>query len=187
MWQYVELKLPVQTGHDFEMPLTMRTRYIGSRLFILTAIHQNYRNELFPLEYQFMSERKLHDSLNNLEKVLINLERAVQIPKDRELVAEGTIHRFEMTIELFWKTLRRAITYEGTKVKTSRESLKEAFQLRWLHDEQVWLDMLDSRNTTSHEYLDEALAEDNYEDIVKVAPILRTAFDFLRQRYPSKS
>lgn len=130
-----------------------------------------------------MSERKLHDSLDNLEKVLENLERAVQIPKDRELVAEGTIHRFEMTIELFWKTLRRAIRYEGTRVNTSRESLREAFRLGWLHDEQVWLDMLDSRNTTSHEYL----AEDNYDDIVKVTPIIRAAFDLLRTRYPKRA
>lgn len=134
-----------------------------------------------------MSDRKLQDSLGNLEKALTNLERAIQIPKDRELVAEGTIHRFEMTIELFWKTLQRAIKFEGTKVSTPRESLKEAFRLGWLHDEQVWLDMVDSRNTTSHEYLDEELAEDNYDDIVKVTPIIRAAFELLRNRYPEGS
>jgi nucleotidyltransferase substrate binding protein (TIGR01987 family) len=102
-------------------------------------------------------------------------------------VAEGTIHRFEMTIELFWKTLRRAIQYEGTRVETSRESLKEAFRIGWLDDEQVWLDMLDSRNTTSHQYLAEELASNNYEDIKKVTPILRKAFDHLRSRYPEPS
>lgn len=134
-----------------------------------------------------MSERTLHDSLDNLENVLKNLERAVHIPKDRELVVEGTIHRFEMTIELFWKTLRRAIRYEGARVHTSRESLREAFRLGWLHDEQVWLDMLDSRNTTSHQYLAEALAEDNYDDIVKVTPTIRQAFDLLRARYPKRA
>jgi nucleotidyltransferase substrate binding protein (TIGR01987 family) len=131
-----------------------------------------------------MSERKLQDSLDNLERALTNLERAVQIPRDRELVAEGTIHRFEMTIELFWKTLKRAIRFEGTKVETSRESLREAFRIGWLHDEQVWLDMLVSRNTTSHEYLDEELAENNYDDIKKVTPNIRQAFDGLRARYP---
>lgn len=130
-----------------------------------------------------MSERKLLDSLRNLENALQNLERAIAIPKDRELVAEGTIHRFEMTIELFWKTLKRAITYEGAHVKTPRESLKEAFRIGWLDEEQVWLDMLDSRNTTSHEYLAEELAEDNYDDIKKVTPIIRKAFDTLRTRY----
>ena len=133
-----------------------------------------------------MSDRKFLDSLANLGKALENLERAVQIPKDRELVAEGTIQRFEITIELFWKTLQRAIRYEGMKVETPRESLKEAFRIGWLHDEQVWLDMLDSRNTTSHQYLDEELADDNYEDIKKVTPVIRSAFDLLRARYDEK-
>jgi nucleotidyltransferase substrate binding protein (TIGR01987 family) len=134
-----------------------------------------------------MSERRLLDSLNNLQRALENLERAVQIPKDRELVAEGTIHRFEMTVELFWKTLQRAIRFERRRVETPRESLREAFRIGWLDDEQVWLDMLDSRNTTSHEYLAEELAENNYDDIKKVTPILRKALDLLRSRYSEQS
>jgi len=130
-----------------------------------------------------MSERKLKDSLANLAKAVANLERALTIPRDRELVFEGTIHRFEVTIELMWKTLKRALEYEGIQPKTPRESLKEAFKIGWLHDEGIWLDMLDQRNTTSHQYLDEELAEDNYDDIVKVTPILRATLDFLEKRY----
>jgi nucleotidyltransferase substrate binding protein (TIGR01987 family) len=152
----------------------------------MIATHQRYEGALERQECRYMSERRLHDSMNNLERALVNLERAVQIPKDRELVAEGTIQRFEMTIELFWKTLRRVMQFEGMGARTSRDCLREAFRLSWLHDEQVWLDMLDSRNTTSHEYLDEALADDNYDDIKKVTPIIRQAFDVLRQRYPKQ-
>jgi len=44
--------------------------------------------------------------------------------------------------------------------------------------------MLDSRNTTSHGYLDEELASNNYDDIKKITPTLRRAFDLLRARYP---
>lgn len=129
--------------------------------------------------------RKLQDSLSNLGKALANLERALLISRDRELVVEGTIQRFEVTIELVWKTLKRALEYEGFSPKTPRESLRQAFQIGWLHDEEVWLEMLGSRNTTSHNYLDEEMAEDNYDDIVKVTPILRNAYDFLRLRYPA--
>jgi nucleotidyltransferase substrate binding protein (TIGR01987 family) len=130
-----------------------------------------------------MSDRKLLDSLKNLQNAVENLERAVEIPRDRELVAEGTIQRFETAIELFWKTLQRAMSYEGIKVKTPRESVKEAFRYGWLDDEQAWLDMLDSRNTTSHQYLAEELVSNNYDDIKRVAPILRKAFNLLRSRY----
>jgi nucleotidyltransferase substrate binding protein (TIGR01987 family) len=131
-----------------------------------------------------MSERKLQDSLANLERATQKLEDALQIPKERELVVEGTIQRFEMVVELAWKTLKRALEYEGLHPKTPRESLKEAFRLGWLHDEEVWLDILDQRNTSSHVYLSEELAENNYEDIKTVTPIIRQVVSFLRQRYP---
>lgn len=131
-----------------------------------------------------MTNRKLQDSLSNLEKALTKLEDALKIPKDRELVVEGTIQRFEYVIELMWKTLKRALEFEGIHPKTPRESVKEAFKIGWLNDENEWHDMLDSRNTTSHNYLDEELAEDNYDDIVHVTPLLRKTYDFLRARYP---
>ena len=51
-----------------------------------------------------MSARKLLDSLDNLERTVRNLEEALTITPDRELVYEGTIQRFETTIELFWKS-----------------------------------------------------------------------------------
>ncbi|KQT78999.1 HI0074 family nucleotidyltransferase substrate-binding subunit [Methylobacterium sp. Leaf466] len=130
-----------------------------------------------------MSDRKLKDSLGNLTKAVINLERALEIPNDRELVSEGTIHRFEIAMELMWKTLKRALEFEGLGPRTPRESLKEAFRAGWLHDETVWLDMLDHRNTTSHAYLAEELADENYRDVVRVAPILRETLDFLLKRY----
>ncbi|WP_376094312.1 HI0074 family nucleotidyltransferase substrate-binding subunit [Roseomonas sp. CCTCC AB2023176] len=130
-----------------------------------------------------MSARKLADSLKNLDKVVANLERALTIPRDRELVFEGTVQRFETTIELMWKTLKRALEYEGLHPKSPRESLKEAFQVGWLHDERLWLDMLEQRNSTSHVYLAEELLEENYNDIVKVTPTLRATLDFLMARY----
>lgn len=131
-----------------------------------------------------MSGRKLQDSLANLERATTKLEEALLIPKERELVVEGTIQRFEMVVELTWKTLKRALEYEGLHPKTPRESLKEAYRIGWLHDEDVWLDILDQRNTTSHVYLSEELAENNYEDIKKVAPLIRQIVNLLRGRYP---
>ncbi|POO55024.1 HI0074 family nucleotidyltransferase substrate-binding subunit [Agrobacterium rosae] len=130
-----------------------------------------------------MTARKLLDSLANLEKVVTKLEKALLVPRNSELVFEGTIHRFEMTIELTWKTLKRALKHEGFRPKTPRESVNEAFQLGWISDESVWLDMIDQRNTTSHEYLDEENLEENYDDVVRVTPILRKTLTFLQDRY----
>lgn len=132
-----------------------------------------------------MSARKLRDSLDNLTKAVLNLERALTLPSDRELVIEGTIHRFEITIELMWKTLKRALEFEGLTPRTPRDSVREAFRAGWLHDEAAWLAMLDHRNTTSHTYLAEELAERNYQDIAKNAPAIRVTLDFLLKKYSS--
>ena len=131
-----------------------------------------------------MSDRRLNDTLRNLERAMTKLENALKIPKDRELVVEGTIQRFEFVIELTWKALKRALAYEGIHTTTPRESLREAFKIGWLDHEEVWLDMLDQRNTTSHVYLHDELAEETYEGIKLVAPELHRVVDLLKQRYP---
>ena len=58
-----------------------------------------------------------------------------------------------------------------------------AFKVGWIHDEELWLDMVQHRNTTSHEYLAEELLEDSYDDVVRVAPTIRKQLSFLETRY----
>ncbi len=130
-------------------------------------------------------DRKLLDSLGNLRKAVDKLNTALAIPNDRELVVEGTVQRFEVVVELLWKTLRRALKYEGVRINpdTPRETMKEGFAIGWLHNELIWQDLLDKRNTTSHEYLDEEFIENNYEDIKTVTPEIVIVLRLLENRY----
>ncbi len=130
-----------------------------------------------------MSRRKVEDSLANLGKAIGRLREAFEVPRTNPLAVEGTIQRFEFVIEIFWKALKRALEYEGIVVKTPRESLKQAFAAGWLHDETAWLDMLETRNTTSHLYLHEDLVGDAYDDITKNFPELERTYQFLVARY----
>ena len=129
--------------------------------------------------------RKLLDSLGNLRKAVDKLNAALAIPNDRELVVEGTVQRFEVVVELLWKTLRRALKYEGVRINpdTPRETMKEGFAIGWLHNEPIWQDLLDKRNTTSHEYLDDELIENNYEDIKMLTPEIVVVLELLEHRY----
>jgi nucleotidyltransferase substrate binding protein (TIGR01987 family) len=129
--------------------------------------------------------RKLLDSLSNLRKAVDKLNAALAIPNDRELVVEGTVQRFEVVVELLWKTLRRALKYEGVRISpdTPRETMKEGFAIGWLHNEPIWQDLLDKRNTTSHEYLDDQFIEDNYADIKSVTPEIVVVLQLLETRY----
>lgn len=129
--------------------------------------------------------RKLEDSLENLRKAADKLLSALKIPNDRELVVEGTVQRFEVVVELLWKTLGRALKYEGIKIQpdTPRQTMKEGFAAGFLHNEPIWQDLLDKRNTSSHEYLDEQFIEDYYDDIKVLTPEIIIVLEGLEKRY----
>lgn len=102
-------------------------------------------------------------ALSRLEKAHGRLKEAVNIAKD-ELERDGVIQRFEFTFEQLWKTIKIILNNKGIDVKTPRDSLKEAFRLDWLDNEEVFLDMLEDRNKSSHIY-EQKTAEEIFDNI----------------------
>lgn len=129
-----------------------------------------------------MSANQMKATLESLGRALRRLEEALAQPVEDPLVVDATIQRFEFTIELFWKALKRCLEFEGIGTSTPRHALQQAYQAGWLQDESKWLQMLRDRNETSHTY-DEAKAREIYERIRTNAPELRAACEFLRQRF----
>jgi len=97
-----------------------------------------------------MKEEVKH-SLRKCRDALTRLQQGIQSAKD-ELDQDGVIQRFEFTVELFWKMLKVTLAEQGIECKTPRESLKGAFRVGWLKEEDVFLAMLEDRNKTSHLY-----------------------------------
>lgn len=69
-----------------------------------------------------------------------------------QLEKDGVIQRFEFTFELLWKTLKVVLEDQGIQAKTPKESLRAAFQISLITDEEIYLDMLQARNKMSHLY-----------------------------------
>jgi nucleotidyltransferase substrate binding protein (TIGR01987 family) len=70
-----------------------------------------------------------------------------------EIIDEGLIQRFEYTHELAWNVMKDYAEYQGNySVGGSRDATREAFQLRLIEHADVWMDMIRSRNETSHTY-----------------------------------
>ena len=78
--------------------------------------------------------------------------RRWRTPTPTKLVMDGTIQRFEFTFELFWKTLRRFLQREGIDTASPKNTLRHAYRRGLLEREQLWLDMLEDRNRSSHVY-----------------------------------
>jgi nucleotidyltransferase substrate binding protein (TIGR01987 family) len=92
-----------------------------------------------------------------------NFDRAVDLLREpilkgvdslSDLEQEGTIQRFEVALELAWKTLKDYLEYGGAVIDpiTPRAVIKEAFAAGIIPDGQIWIDMLDDRNRLSHTY-----------------------------------
>ena len=100
-----------------------------------------------------MKKSEMHHSLEKFEKAFGQLRSAVQETSDEDqLKQDGVIQRFEFTFELLWKTLREYLAFLGKSINNPRDTLKESFREQVIADEQIFLDMLEDRNLSTHAY-----------------------------------
>lgn len=83
-----------------------------------------------------------------------------------DIIKEGIIQRFEYTHELSWKVMKDFLEDVGeVKMYGSKDATKEAFAADLITDGEVWMDMIKSRNKTSHTY-NEEVADEIFKNII---------------------
>lgn len=113
--------------------------------------------------------------LNNYRKALDKLDQAVKrIKKDYaeedgslsaddfldDMLKEALIQRFEYTHELAWKVMQDYAKDQGfVEIAGSKDATRQAFSMELITDGEVWMEMIKSRNLTSHTYNDETANE----------------------------
>ena len=97
---------------------------------------------------------------SNYQKALGQLQKFVDKGALSELEEQGLIKAFEYTYELAWSTLKDFLEFRGqSDLFGSRDAIQKAFQLNLIEDGEGWMDMLKSRNRTSHSYNQETARE----------------------------
>ncbi len=97
---------------------------------------------------------------SNYQKALGQLQKFVDKGALSELEEQGLIKAFEYTYELAWTTLKDFLEFQGqSDLFGSRDAIQKAFQLNLIEDGEGWMDMLKSRNRTSHSYNQETARE----------------------------
>jgi nucleotidyltransferase substrate binding protein (TIGR01987 family) len=98
------------------------------------------------------------------------LEEAVILSRSRtlsKLEKQGLIQGFEYTHELAWNVLKDYLTEQGIiGLIGSKDSTRDGFKRGLLEDGEVWMDMIKTRNLTSHTY-DAELAETVFLSIIE--------------------
>ena len=113
--------------------------------------------------------RKLEDSVdyvtNHITKESLDTGEEfglIQI----DLIKQGLIQSFEFTHELAWNVIKDYVHYQGNQsVRGSRDATREGFSMGLIEDGDVWMEMIRSRNQTSHTY-DEETADEIFNKII---------------------
>ncbi|GAB1483178.1 nucleotidyltransferase substrate binding protein [Treponema sp.] len=94
--------------------------------------------------------------LANYRKGFSRLDSAIQLARSRELSEleqQGLIQAFEFTHELAWNLMKDWFDYQGkTDISGSRDATREAFNKGLIDNGEPWMEMIKSRNLSSHTY-----------------------------------
>ncbi|MGL5357310.1 MAG: nucleotidyltransferase substrate binding protein [Cetobacterium sp.] len=113
--------------------------------------------------------KRWNERVSDLENAISRLKEAIKDSEQIQLstLKDGVIQRFEFSLELSWKLLKRHLDNEGIENFTTPKSvIREAFKMGVLKNGDVWIKMIEDRNLTSHIY-SQSMADTIYDNITK--------------------
>jgi len=107
--------------------------------------------------------------INSLDEALTSYNQSAfpEGSKDRNLLRDAVIQRFEYTFELARKFLKRYMKMFGMEqpdMSTHKDFFRQAFEQGMIRDSAAWFEYLKKRNITSHTY-DQEVAADVFKSI----------------------
>jgi len=108
----------------------------------------NYNKALSKLEEAVIIIRSDYKT-NSSESIFLD-NFLINITKD------GLIQRFKYTHELAWNVMKDFLENSGnSSIFGSKDATREAFSTGLIQNGEVWMDMIKSRNKTTHTYNEE--------------------------------
>lgn len=126
----------------------------------------------------------MRQSIENCQRALAKLKEFLDIAKtnDAEYMHAAVIQAFEYNFELFWKAYQKIANREGEKIGSPKQAFAFAFQSGLIKNEEVWLNILNDRNLTTHTYHRE-LADQIYTRIAHLYyDAFRDALDIIKSK-----
>jgi len=115
--------------------------------------------------YSASKKMRFEDGLHNFQKAFEKFAKVVD-GKDEyynqgfgDIYLDLVVKRFEFTYEMSWKVAKRYLDYTGTGCTGPRNCFKEAFAQKIIECEDIWIDMIEQRNLSSHIYDEDEIKE----------------------------
>lgn len=131
--------------------------------------------------YSATKKLRAEDGLYNFSQALnkfINVTDSEKQFKEKgfeDVYLDIVVKRFEFTYEMAWKALKRYLSFLGIEANNPRSVFKEAYAQSIITDENIWLDMIEQRNLSSHIY-----DEFEIKEILDKKEDYKTAFEKLK-------
>jgi len=107
---------------------------------------------------------------SNYRLALSRLADGVSLARQRslsDLETLGLIQAFEFTHELAWNVMKDYFAYQGNvSIMGPRDAVREAFAKGLVEEGEGWMEMIKSRNQTSHTY-NQKVADEIVERILE--------------------
>ncbi|MEA2013526.1 MAG: HI0074 family nucleotidyltransferase substrate-binding subunit [Verrucomicrobiota bacterium] len=101
---------------------------------------------------------KTRQKIESFIKALKTFDAILLENDDSNIIRDAAIQRFEYTFEAMWKASKAyLLTYEGVTSTYPKNCIRNMMQNNILspNDTELSLEMVDSRNLTSHTYIEE--------------------------------
>jgi nucleotidyltransferase substrate binding protein (TIGR01987 family) len=127
------------------------------------------------------SDIRWKQRFSNYLKAFNELQEGVEIAQRKplnKLEKQGLIHGFEYAHELAWNVMKDLLVEQGfNNLMGSKDTTRQAFKSGLMPNGEIWMEMIKTRNLTSHTY-DESLAEEVFTAIVeKFYPAFKSLAD----------
>lgn len=115
--------------------------------------------------YSASKKLRFEDGLYNFQKAFGKYAKVVDGKETfysqgfGDIYLDLVVKRFEFTYEMSWKAVKRYLDYIGLGCTGPRQCFKEAFTQKIIDCEDVWLDMIEQRNLSSHIYDEDEIKE----------------------------
>ena len=76
----------------------------------------------------------------------------IMVEPESEIIRDAAIKRFEFTIEIAWKTIKKIMNWRGIEANSPKQIFRLAASQGIVDDLLVWFDFVDMRNETAHTY-----------------------------------
>ena len=124
---------------------------------------------LYSATKKLRAEDALYNFSNALKKFIEVVDNENFYKKEgiADIYLDVLVKRFEFSYEMAWKALKRYLDFIGIAATNPRMVFKEAYAQQIISNEDIWLDMIEQRNLSSHIY-----------DEFEISGILDKKYDF---------